>query len=215
MSRQTDCRRVPRRPKHHASNGVLAAFASRLRDSTRSSFSPLIRDPFAASGCTKMSADFTCPERGEIGHFADSQADVGKLVAENYYQTANNEAPRGKRDRGRDRKPVSSSSSAAPALTAPTRGRAIFACGPRDHPCRSSFALMRSRIVSKDGVLLEKVRIAIATSRQVQRTAENFIAESDALLRALRELTRSPSTAAPRPERDVHDISGHVTSRQA
>jgi hypothetical protein len=67
--------------------------------------------------------------------------------------------------------------------------------------------------VSKDGVLLEKVRIAIATSRQLQRTAENFIAESDALLRALRELTRSPSTAAP--ERDVHDISGHVTSRQA
>jgi hypothetical protein len=122
MSRQTDRRRVPRRSKHHASNGVLAAFASRLRgDSTRSSVSPLIRDPFAASGCTKMSADFTCPERDEIGHFADSQADVGKLVAENYCQTANNEAPRGKRDRGRDRKPVSSRLALQPNTARPRR----------------------------------------------------------------------------------------------
>jgi hypothetical protein len=63
--------------------------------------------------------------------------------------------------------------------------------------------------VGKDAVLLEKVRIAIATSRELQRAAENFIAESDALLRALRELTRSPSTAAPRPEREAKVTTFH------
>jgi hypothetical protein len=62
--------------------------------------------------------------------------------------------------------------------------------------------------VSKEAVLLEKVRIAIATSRQLQRTAENFIIESDALLQTLRELTRSPSTAPS-------DLSGDVNRKQA
>jgi len=71
---------------------------------------------------------------------------------------------------------------------------------------------MRSPNVSKDSVLLEKVRIAIATSRHLQRSAENFVAESDALLRALRELTRPPpSPAVPRPQRG---ISEHVNSKQ-
>jgi hypothetical protein len=57
--------------------------------------------------------------------------------------------------------------------------------------------------VEKDSVLRERVRIAISTSRQLRRTAEDFIAESDALVRALRELTRPQSTAVPTPEQDV------------
>jgi hypothetical protein len=70
--------------------------------------------------------------------------------------------------------------------------------------------------VTGNSHLLEQVRIAIATSRKLRRTAEDFIAESDALLRALRELKvphlsllDSRDTLATSPEAEVESPPEH------
>ena len=53
--------------------------------------------------------------------------------------------------------------------------------------------------MSEGSDLLETVRIAIATSLRLRRTAEEVIAETNTLLRALRELKRPHGSIHPSP----------------